>query len=711
VIATAEENRATSVGESRTARARSFLGRRDPAAWLVGALSAALGVVFAVVVLAYNGGHLIAPIDDAYIHLQYASQLGAGHPFQYNTGDPISTGESSLLYAFVLAAGYLLGFHGTWLLVFAVAVGIACMAGTSGLVYHLGRTLVGRTAGVWCGVLVAVSGPLLWGAASGMEVGLTALLAAATLLAFVREDPRYRFTPVLAFLLTVVRTEGMILALAVCAAMVWTLIRNARSRGSAAPRVAGRVAWSLLPLLAIAGQYLFFVVATGTARANGVSAKSYLFDQPVFYGGQFLDKSVANLRNSAGLFAGFTNQDFVFPGALLVALVGVAYLLLTRPRWRPLVVAIAVGLAVISVSISTLSTALYHEMRYWQPFLPIFILLTVCGLQAITGMIPGPRARRAGLHTLLAVALLFSVVALPTWAVRLGKQTETIRDTDVSVGRWIGEHLPPDAVVAVKDVGAVKYFGNREVVDTIGLTTNGFAEASNNGIGTLYEKLRHMPPKQRPDYFAVYDKPPGAPMQPLRDAGVLGKPLTVFHVRAPAQLGGFRIVPFTKLGVYPAHWRLAGSGDRAPVAGTVRDYLNVGDLASERRHGYQPQMALVGTQPTSVLRRQRNVVDSGRQITGGERFTVHNVRPGHPVRIVARLMVTSKQQHQVKLTVNGRTVATPNLGPKTDHWTVHTFQVPASAVTSSTLTVSVGPKHPLLAPYPNYQSFGYWIEQ
>src|SRR5690606_38698627 len=114
----AEDVRADSGGRTET---RPSSVRRDRAAWLVGALALVLGGVFVVVDLAYNEGKLIAPIDDVYIHLQYAAQLGSGHPFEYNTGDPVSTGASSLLYAFVLAAAHAVGFTGTALLAFAVA--------------------------------------------------------------------------------------------------------------------------------------------------------------------------------------------------------------------------------------------------------------------------------------------------------------------------------------------------------------------------------------------------------------------------------------------------------------------------------------------------------------------------------------------------------------------------------------------------------------
>ena len=41
-------------------------------------------------------------------------------------------------------------------------------------------------------------------------------------------------------------------------------------------------------------------------------------------------------------------------------------------------------------------------------------------------------------------------------------------------------------------------------VDLIGLTTNGLALPTRNGVGSLYERWRKMPEEKRPDYFAIY---------------------------------------------------------------------------------------------------------------------------------------------------------------------------------------------------------------
>ncbi|MDQ0377991.1 DUF3488 domain-containing protein [Amycolatopsis thermophila] len=685
--------------------------RRDPAFWLTGLLAAVVGAAFVLSGLGWNQGKLIAPLDDVYIHLQYGRQLGLGHFFQFNTGDDVSAGASSLLYALVLGAAWVLGFQGTFFLAFAVGFGVLCFALTAGLVTVLGGRLVSRPVGVWSGVLVAVSGPLAWGSASGMEVGLVALLVVATLLAFVTEQPwaRFRWTPVLGALLALARTEGLILAVALVFAALWTLWVDRRVAG--ARRTVLRALWTLLPVAVGAAQLLFYKIATGTATANGIQSKSFLHDRPVFWLSEFADRTLANVRAFVGNFLGFEAQDYAFPGALLVFAAGMVYVFLTRRTWRPMLYAVAAGLLLILVSVSTLNTALVHELRYVQPFLPVFVLFVVTGVYGLSRLARQTRVRRIGLHGALVVVLVLTLVELPGWSIRFGRATAAIRDTDVSVAQWIRGNLPPGATVAVKDVGAVAYFGEHRVLDLIGLGTNGFAAPANNGTGSLYEALKHLPAAQRPGYFAVYDPWPGPSMEPLKDVGVLKTPAEMsFDVQAAPDLGGRLIVPFRRMNVYRADWSLAGSGDEQAVPGELRDYVNVGDLTSEGDHGYQPVLAQVGTQPWTSLGRVGDVVDSSRSIVGGEAFTAHNLVPGRPLTITSRTAMHGTV-FDMRVLVNGAEAGTWIRDERDGVWSTYTYTIPGELITSGSVRIEVQQPRPLLNPYPDYTSYGYWLSQ
>ncbi|MTD57781.1 ArnT family glycosyltransferase [Amycolatopsis pithecellobii] len=695
-----------------TGRTHSFVSSRKPdlVPWLLGGLALVLGALFVISDLAANQGELIAPLDDVYIHLQYGRQLGLGHFFQFNTGDQISTGASSFLYALILGGAYAIGFQGPWFLAFAVGFNLLCFAAAVVLTYLLGSRLVARSVGGWTALLVAVSGPVLWGSSSGMEVGITMLLVVAAVLVFAHEAPGglFVFTPLVGVLLALVRPEGLIFAGFLILASWWVLWTQRHTTGRVRSLV--RWPWTVLPLLAGVGQLAFYALATGTTSANGIQSKSLLHDAPLFYLGVFVDRTTDNLRRLAGTFLGFTNGDFAFPGALLLFFAGALYLIVLRRAWRPLLVALAAGSVAVMISVSTLNTALFHNLRYQQPFLPILLLFAVSGAYGVTRAVPHS-ARRVTLHGGLAVVLVFSLVALPTWIVRFGRDAETIRDTDVSVGAWIAENLPPGVSIGVKDVGAVAYFGRHRVVDLIGLATNGLAAPSNNGIGSLYEAVRQLPPGQRPEYFATYDTGPGVSMAPLRDAGILNRePVQRFKMQTPADVAGNVIVPFTELDIWRTDWTLAGSGDAQQVPGRLRDYVNVGDLRNEAAHAYEPRMAQVGMQPFSIVTRVGDVIDSGRTIAGGEAFTAHDLEPGRPLTITSRTAMDGIVP-DMSVFVDGKPAGTWTRTPGTGGWETYTYTIPGSLITGSSAHIEITQPRPLLNPYPIYNSYGYWLSQ
>jgi hypothetical protein len=698
------------------------------AATALALLSVLLSAAFVGVSLAYNQGRLIAPLDDVYIHLQYAKQIGQGHFFQYNAGDPITTGASSFLYPLILGAAWALGCQGTGLLVFAVVFGIACLATTTVLVYLLGRRLASPVAGVWASVLVACSGPLLWGATSGMEVGLTAALLTGSVYAFVREQPDVRFvaTPLIGVPTALVRPEGLLFECFVCVAMVVSLLLGARARRIRRVAAIRGTLLSLTPLMAGAGQLLFYKVATGSTVANGVHAKSLLYED-IFWPTDVLYSVASNLRGLFGLLTGVTNQDFTLPGGIVLAGLGVFALAYVQPRRRLLALVCGLGMLCAFVAICTLVTALWQNVRYAQPFLPVFLLLVVLGAHVLAEVGAQPAHRPVVLHGVLTLALLFSLAALPTWAARLGQQAATIRSAPISIAHWLNDNIPPGASVGANDIGAIAYFGTHRIVDVIGLTTNGMAAATSSGSGSMYEALRHMPVGQRPDYFSLYDSWIGPQVHDLANVGVLGAPLTTFRLTTPPRpSAGTPTVcqadqSCPQVSIYRADWSLAGTGDqmRTALPGTLRDYLNVGDIADEARHDYRPELAHTGLQPKSMLRGVTypggpTITDSGRHIVGGESFTAANLVPGRPLTIGVRIQPTHGQPvrtRQLQILVSGRSAGVWTLALDPLGWSESAYPVPAELITGGDARIELRPLEPLLEPLPDYTSFGYWFSQ
>jgi hypothetical protein len=79
--------------------------------------------------LQQTGGEWSAPLDDVFIHFDYARATARGYPFQWTEGNGYSSGGTSLLYPLVLALGYWVGFRGPELMVWAAVVAAMSVLG------------------------------------------------------------------------------------------------------------------------------------------------------------------------------------------------------------------------------------------------------------------------------------------------------------------------------------------------------------------------------------------------------------------------------------------------------------------------------------------------------------------------------------------------------------------------------------------------------
>jgi hypothetical protein len=653
--------------------------------------------------LAYNGGQLSAPLDDVFIHLQYGSQIGEGEWFRYNDGDPISTGASSFLYVILLGAARFVGFDGGSLLWFAITLGVVLLAVTAVLGYELGRRLAGEKAGVWSGVLISTNGTFVWGATSGMEIPLLAVLLTGTLLAFVRDlsAGRLLFTPVLAALAALTRPEGLVFAAVITGAILFVLLRNLSRRRISLSQFLPMALYALLPLAAGAGQLLFQKLATGSASANGVKAKSMLY-APSFYPTEFVDQTFRHLTElGLTVFMGLKPANFLFPGAVLFCVLGIMYLVLRDNRYPTFAIASGVALALAVSSIATLDTWDWHYFRYFLPFFPVMLVFAVVGFYSL-----GNLERGGWMPGALAVfALVFSVFSLPMWATTAGGASSHIREQQVTVGKWLEENLPPDARVAINDAGAMRYYGGHPTVDLVGLTTNGLALPYRNGMGSLYEALEDMPEEKRPDYFSVY---PGW-VSGLEASGVIGEEIENFTMSSRPRVSG--IVGGDTVVVYEANWDMAGSGEPFAGEGEVRDSLDVAEIEGEEAHDYQTRLPLVGLDTSNILVREytsngRLVVDAGRGVPGVEAFTVRNLSTERPMRIEMR---TTGAPFTLRVRADGEPAGEWGFEPSGGGWKRASFTIPAELINSESLRVELLP--PEDEPMASHTAFHYWFVQ
>jgi hypothetical protein len=82
------------------------------------------------------------------------------------------------------------------------------------------------------------------------------------------------------------------------------------------------------------------------------------------------------------------------------------------------------------------------------------------------------RGSRVSLVVLVIVlAVLGTAWRLPTMALLYSRDVSNINQMHVAIGEWVAEQTPPDAVLALNDIGAITYISERRIVDLAGLVT------------------------------------------------------------------------------------------------------------------------------------------------------------------------------------------------------------------------------------------------
>jgi len=523
-------------------------------------------------------GHPGATLDDSFIHFQYARAIADGHPLQYQAGEPITTGATSVLWPALLAPFYLVGFRD--LSIMWPAWGLAFLA--HGMLAweanKLAEPLVGKLGGYATAAMVLAFAGFAWCSSSGMEVMPFAwAIARATRLACEwserresRTNKTLRDLVMMAWVAALFRPEG-----AITAALVALTI-------ALFPRKHGLIsrAESLFALSGALATPLLLLALTGSTRSNTTVVK-LMIGNPYYQDGVLWQTAATNARTLVGtiLNGEVWSAEFLPSGSAPFALMGLVALLIvgvqSNKHWRAiLILTLALGMFIPCLYI----TFLWNRLRYLWPFATGFFIGLACLAKVATdlGTAVWPRAR--SLSPLLAGAFIGALVVRLDWSIDdVANSAHGIDQQHVKIGRWAKANLPQDARIAVNDTGAIAYFSDRHTFDIVGLTSVGEAKYWVAGTGSRmehYERLHASRPEMLPTHFIVYPEWMGT------DA-LFGDYLYDATVTDSTILGG------QSMRAYVADYRLLGSGEQPWSGGVVTDAVDVADLESEAEHGYE----------------------------------------------------------------------------------------------------------------------------
>ena len=662
------------------------------AALLLIAAVGAAALAFVAAGLEAGGGALYPPLDDAYIHFQYARSLAEGHPFRYNPDQPPTSGATSLAYPLLLAAGYWLGFQGDLLAWWALLIGVLTWLGSAWLTFRLALRW---GAPIWAALggaaALALHGPLAWAFVSGMETGLMVCFTLLTLWYVARGDRR---GAVMAGVLTaLIRPEGLVIGglAALYAALA------APQHGRWWPM--RRLPILALPVGAALVQPAINLLLTGSLTASGMQAKSYLYNVPTDTGAML----AAMLRTAGQVWGGlYADPVHLTTAPLLVGLLAVIFAgyerlrLLRRPA-LPLmppaapVLLIAGWLLGLTAMIATLETASWQFKRYQQPMVALLFALALWCVAYLT--------RRDRLLALGGVAVLLGVTlqSISPFVTHYAENVREVAGSQAPMARFVTETLPPEAIVGVHDIGVMRYLGTHATYDLVGLTTPGAARPWRHGPGAVYEQMRASP--WRPGYFAIY--PDARGLTYFEGTGLFREVLAAFPSTHPT----INVASATDSGqnVYRADWTFAAFADDpwqpsslAAIAGLTRvDAVNIAHLPDEDAHAYRwwqavsrPGFATEVYELTYIdcAAHGCTVLDGGRLLTGGESMRIAT-RPGEDLIWIMR--VHPRDAVTLRLWIDDQPVGTRVIPAVPGRWLEIASFVPGALITGGEARVRV----------------------
>jgi len=424
------------------------------------------------------------PLDDSWIHMQFARNLAEGRGFAYNPGVPVS-GSTAPLWTLLLGGAFAVFGSQPAL---AKVLGLAAALTSAWLAGRLAEVWTGsRTLGLLASVLTALAGPMVWGALSGMEVSLASLLVCASLLLNARGSPWAAAGALGLAVLT--RPEAVLLL-----PLFWLSGPLTWRRG---------VTW-LAPVAACLGPWVVFNWATARTPLPATAAAK-------IEGG--LVGLLAGIREPVGTMLFARPWQFMSEWARWLWQVDALVPILLLPglwwlgrRWGRAALAPACVLLVHPVAMALLAPyrgPAFQEGRYSIHLLPLVIVVAVAPLAHLSPSTfsPGGRGVRRHAQWTVGLALLAGVLgALPPAAARYGWGVQNIEAMQVHLGRWVERHTPPTARLALNDVGAITYFSRREIVDVMGLVTPAIVRFRREGEAGV---LRYLE-RTCPDYLIVF---------------------------------------------------------------------------------------------------------------------------------------------------------------------------------------------------------------
>jgi tetratricopeptide (TPR) repeat protein len=405
------------------------------------------------------------PLDDPWIHLQFAKNLNAYGTFSYYKDEMVTAGSTAPFYTFLLAAGFFITKNE---FILSYSLGIIFLIGSALIFYRIVKSNLNESKlfGLAGAFLLLFEPRLQWASLSGMETTLAIFLLILT--AYAYQNKSSVLLGIAAGLLIWVRPEALIFIGCIILDLVYNQFIVPKEVNKKEIRQGGNNKWFLSSMI-IFGILIFFyfgfnLILSGNLFPNTLAAKiKYYSGSKIDYwnplikylaGGHFLVLSLFVVIGSLGVFKNIFSRR-ADPNFLFFTWI--------------------VGL---TVAFSIYLPKLYQNGRYIIPVIPFIILISLRGMDMSFRLLKEYIIKRQNATIYRSIALSFLVVISVQFVLAsidgIKEYSDTCRyinDRQVTTAKWLNANLPKDAVIATHDIGAIGFYSERRIVDMVGLVS------------------------------------------------------------------------------------------------------------------------------------------------------------------------------------------------------------------------------------------------
>jgi len=388
------------------------------------------------------------PLDDAWIHQTYARNLGLHAEWTYGLDQP-SAGSTSPLWSSILALAYFLGVDP---LVWTMLLGLLGLSGL-GLVcmrWFRARNPAQGHLDLWVLAAVLTEWHLLWAAFSGMEIVLFSLLVCLVLRRLDDAQSRPLIWGLIIGIGVWVRPEALTLIVPAS----WVILTR---EGNQNWRLTSLVLLGVGLVIGLVPYLIFNQVLDGTWWPSTYYAKQAEYatslDTPLIL--RFINQAIQPITG-VGLL-------------LLPGLVWIAASSIQHRDWGKLapLIWICVHLGAYAIRLPVT----YQHGRYSMPVIAVLLMLGIEGTIGILHWLGTSRGRlvvaRAWIISLPIAAAAFIFLGARAY----GMDVAVIESEMVRSARWISANTPQASLIAAHDIGALGYYGDRDLLDLAGLVS------------------------------------------------------------------------------------------------------------------------------------------------------------------------------------------------------------------------------------------------